>query len=234
MVPSPDLVSIAGIAGFDFVIVDLEHGALSFSDVCPLVNAALASGVRPIIRVPELNSAMIGKALDSGADAIIVPGVEKREHAAAAVAAAKFAPLGARGACPRVRGSAYGVRPRGEFYSRDNDERAIITLVESRKGIENVRQIVGVEGLDALFLGYSDLSHSLGHVNDPGHPVVRACLDGAIREAKAANVLLGVSCLSEAEAQDRLRSGVSFVTFSGIETLALNGCRDAVRRLRGG
>jgi 2-keto-3-deoxy-L-rhamnonate aldolase RhmA len=92
------LLQIAGLAGFDFVVIDLEHGALSFSDVPPLINAALASGVRPIVRVGKLEPLMIGKALDVGADAVLVPAIETAEEAARAVAAAKFAPLGVRGA----------------------------------------------------------------------------------------------------------------------------------------
>jgi 2-keto-3-deoxy-L-rhamnonate aldolase RhmA len=105
-------------------------------------------------------------------------------------------------------------------------------LVESAKGIDNLDEIVANDGIDALFFGYADLSHSLGHACDPTNPVVTEHVERAIARVVEANVAVGVSCRSETEAARRLRSGVNFVTYSGLETLALRGCREAVARLR--
>jgi len=233
MVPSPDLMEIAGLARFDFVVIDLEHGALSFGDVPSLVNAALANGVRPVVRVDAVSSPMIGKALDVGADAVIVPSIASASDAATAVAAAKFAPLGARGACPRVRGARYGEREPAEFYGSENGERGLILLVESASGMDNLEAILATDGIDAMFFGYADLSHSLGHPCEPSNPDVIERVDRAVARVVAAGVTVGVSCRSEAEAARRLRFGVNFVTYSGLETLALRACREVVARVRG-
>ncbi|HEX7125112.1 MAG TPA: aldolase/citrate lyase family protein [Thermodesulfobacteriota bacterium] len=234
MLDLPELVEIMGVAGFDFVVVDLEHSAFGFDAVPRILSAAETSGISAIVRVEGKGSPHVAKALDLGADGVLIPQVETRDDARRAVAASKFAPLGSRGACPRVRGARYGLTPSAEYYAAENRLRTTMVLVESPLGFENLDEILSVDGLDAVFFGFTDLSHALGHAGQPNHPEVVRRIDDAIARVKARGLAAGLSCYDEAEARRRIAAGVDFVTVAGAEKLFLDACRRTLAAVRGG
>src|SRR5690606_22686529 len=105
---SPQLIEIIGYAGFDVVLFDLEHGEYTVGELPGLLRAAEIAGLHTVVRVANHDAATIGKALDFGADAVLVPHIESAEDAAAVVSAAKYPPMGTRGAYPLMRATAYG------------------------------------------------------------------------------------------------------------------------------
>jgi 4-hydroxy-2-oxoheptanedioate aldolase len=188
-VAAPELVDILGDAGLDFTIVDCEHGAFDLAQAENLFRACDAAGLVPLCRAPGLDAAWLGRALDAGAQAIVVPGVDSAEMAAHAVAAARFAPDGTRGACPCVRAGGHFIR-NWPAYVAAEQSKGIIALVETAEGLEQAEAICAVPGLLAMLAGPFDLSVSLGLGGDYRHPRVQAAMDRIAAAARAAGLPL--------------------------------------------
>src|SRR3954471_18506363 len=168
IIAAPELIELAGLAGFDVVVLDMEHGAYEISNLGPHILAARAHGVAPVVRVRWSEPALIGAALDSGAAGVLVPHVQSARDAAAVVEAARFPPQGRRGAHPWVRAAGYAATHNWRTHA--NDDVAGIAMVEGKEGVAAVDEILATPGLDAVFLGPVDLAASLGLVGRAGHP----------------------------------------------------------------
>ncbi|WJX16734.1 hypothetical protein P8452_06725 [Trifolium repens] len=178
---SPTLSEIAGLAGYDFVVVDMEHGHGSISDALPCLHALAASQTAAILRVPETTAAWAKKALDLGPQGIMFPMIESAKSAAKAVSYCRFPPAGLRGSAhPIVRVSSYGI---DEGYLNNYlDELLIMVQVESEEGVKNVEKIAAVDGVDCVQMGPLDLSASMGYLWDPGNKKVKETLREAERK----------------------------------------------------
>jgi 2-keto-3-deoxy-L-rhamnonate aldolase RhmA len=182
---------IVAQAGYDCVMIDLEHGPGSILDAVPLMQAVKSSGCASLLRVPANDPVWIKKALDAGVDGVMVPGVDGAAEAALALAACRYPPRGIRGmATAIVRASDYGARER-EYLESVDEELLVICQVESPQAVEEVADIAAVDGLDMLFVGPMDLSTSLGHLGEPDHPEVLSRITRVEAAAKAAGKLLG-------------------------------------------
>jgi len=146
----PAIIECIGLAGFDFVIIDLEHGPNSIETAQNLVRAASIHKISPIIRVSENNESMISKALDIGAQGIQVPHIDNEQGARQVVSAAKFSPLGNRGVCRYVRASGYSFQKQHEYFEESNKNALVIIQIEGKKGLENIDSIMQVEGIDIV------------------------------------------------------------------------------------
>jgi 4-hydroxy-2-oxoheptanedioate aldolase len=176
-IPSVIVAEATARTGFDYVCADLQHGALDYADSVGLFQAALAAGTTPIARVPWNEPGIIGKVLDAGAEAVVVPMVNSPEEAAAAVRAARYPPVGARSHGPTVVG------PRTTRYAATaNDVIAVIPMIETVEAISRLDDILAVPGVNAVYVGPADLSMSLGL--EPGNNDD----DAGFREALAAIV----------------------------------------------
>lgn len=186
---APDLVDILGAAGLDFTIVDCEHGSFGLQEAENLFRACDAAGLVPLARAPGLDAAWIGRALDAGAQAVVVPGIASAAQAAAAVAATRFAPEGLRGACPCVRAGGHFVR---DWRAHEAAERSkgVIALVETAEGLDQVEAICATPGLLALLVGPFDLSVSLGLAGDYRDKLVEAAMMRMAAAARAADLPL--------------------------------------------
>ncbi|XP_027189066.2 uncharacterized protein, partial [Cicer arietinum] len=178
---SPTLAEIAGLSGYDFVVIDMEHGHGGISETLPCLHALAASGTPAILRVPETTSAWAKKALDLGPQGIMFPMIESGNSASEAVSYCRFPPSGLRGSAhPIVRASKYGF---DEGYLNNYlDELLIMCQVESEQGVKNIDEIVAVDGVDCIQIGPLDLSASMGYLWDPGNKNVRETLREAERK----------------------------------------------------
>jgi len=183
----PAYVEAAGYAGYDFVLLDMEHGPGTFENLQNLIRAANVAGVCPVVRVPRGMDIWVDRALDVGAGALLVPQIDTADQARAVISAAKFAPVGSRGTNRFVRSACYGAKPGSEYFAQAN-ETVVIIQAEGKKAVENLDEILDVPGLDVLFIGPYDLSSSLGHVGEVNHPEVIACIQGIIEKANAKGV----------------------------------------------
>ena len=144
--------------GFDALCIDLQHGITELSGLLPMLQAVSQTDTSPVVRVPWNDAAVIMKALDLGAMSIIVPMVSTAEEAARAVAACRYPPTGMRSSGP-VRAIQYGG---ADYLAKADDEIVVIAMVETKEGIANLDAICATPGLDAIYIGPSDLSFALG------------------------------------------------------------------------
>lgn len=209
----PAFVEAAGYAGYDFVLLDMEHGPGTFQNLQNLIRAANVAGVMPVVRVPRGTDIWIDRALDVGAGGLLIPQVDTAEQARAAVAAAKFAPVGNRGTCRFVRSACYGAVSGGEYFAKAQ-ETVVMIQAEGSKAVENLDAILEVKGIDVLFVGPYDLSSSLGLIGQIDHPKVTTCIRGIIKRAAEKGVKVGCFADNVATARKLRNMGVRFIGYS--------------------
>jgi 4-hydroxy-2-oxoheptanedioate aldolase len=181
---SPEFCEVAARSGLDFVIVDMEHGSFGIEAAVSMIRAVEAGGAASIVRVPDASRTNILKVLDAGANVVLVPNVETRATAESIVSAARYTPVGRRGACPCVRATAHGVEAWGDYLAWSDKNVLVGVLVETPEGLRNFEDIVSVPGLDIIAMGPFDLSQALGLGGDWKHPEVRRKQEEMIRIAR--------------------------------------------------
>jgi len=228
----PATVEIAGYAGFDFVIIDLEHGPHSIQDAQNLVRAAEKVNITPIIRVPENNPVQILRSLDVGAQGVEVPHISSKKEAEEVVKAAKFSPQGERGLCRFVRAANYSSLPPDEYIPKANRETLIIIHVEGMEGIKNLKAILEVPEVDVVFLGPYDLSQSCGIPGKVDHPLVVERMKEAVSVARKMGKKVGTFVESCEDSRRWEKLGVQYISFSVDVGIYYEACSLIVKRLK--
>ncbi len=208
------LVEVCGLTGWDHVLIDAEHGHISVKDCEDLVRAAHMVGITPIVRVPTNAPHEILRFLDTGAQGIVVPQVTTRADAERAVRAARYHPLGSRGLAG-VRAAEYGLGgAMGDYAQEANATILVNALIEDIRAVDNLPDILAVEGLDTISIGPSDLSQSMGHPGERNHPAVQEAIAEIIRLGVAAGKPVGMNCPTGADAAREHARGVRFFSVS--------------------
>ncbi|MFQ5795744.1 MAG: HpcH/HpaI aldolase/citrate lyase family protein [Candidatus Bipolaricaulia bacterium] len=228
----PAAVEIIGHAGFDFVIIDAEHGPISMESTQNMVRAAQCVGITPIIRVRDNDPTLILRALDIGAGGVEVPQINKKAAAEALVSAAKFAPEGSRGVCRFVRAARYSARPREAYFKGANVETITIAHLEGIEAIENMEGILSVDGLDVAFIGPYDLSQSMGIPGKVQDPAVVSKMEEVVQAAKRLGKVVGTFVDDVPTAKRWLAAGVQYISFSVDVGIFYDACARAVAELR--
>jgi len=161
-IPAPEIIDLIGWNGFDYAIIDCEHGPFGIETAERQGRACLAAGLAPAVRAPGLDRTFIGKALDAGLPSIVVPNMASADEARAAVAATRYAPDGTRGACPCVRATGHFTTDWAGHVTRSAAETEGIALIETAEGARNAAEIAAVVGVSAVMVGPFDLSVSMG------------------------------------------------------------------------
>lgn len=169
---SPIPVELAATAGFDFALIDMEHSTIDLKTVESMVLAAGATGITPLVRVPEPNGAIIHQVLDVGAHGVMVPMVNTEPEARLVSEASKFGDFGHRGMAGLSRGDGWGALPVGETVERLHREVLTIAQIETARAVAKADVIASQPGIDLLFVGPFDLSQSLGVPGQVSHPTV--------------------------------------------------------------
>ncbi len=220
----PMFVEIAGIAGFDFVILDVEHGPVGIESQQNNVRAAEARDMIPIIRLKDKNENTISKALDIGAYGIQVPQIMTASEAEDVVKYAKFYPYGMRGVCRFVRAADYSNMDRYEYFESSKDVLVILQL-EGIDAINNLDEILEVDGVDILFIGPYDLSQSLGLPGKVNDPVVVNAMMKIVNKAKSKNKIVGcfVDTLDDLKMWRDI--GVQYISYSVDAGIFMDACK---------
>jgi 4-hydroxy-2-oxoheptanedioate aldolase len=193
--PSPPIVEMLGYMGFDWVLIDNEHGSITVDTAEESIRAAELTGVAPIVRPVANRQDVIAPFLDRGAWGVQVPHVNTREEAEAAVSACKYYPEGQRGIFSRGRPANYGMSGSTADYAASANANTLVCLMlEEVEAIKNIDDIVKVKGVDVLFIGSGDLSQSMGHVGQQAHPEVLAMMEKGIKKIREAGIIAGCSC----------------------------------------
>ena len=230
--PSPDLVEIFGEAGFDFIIIDQEHGPVSPETTSNLVRACDLVGMAAVVRIPDNLPWFFQLALDVGALGVQVPQVRTVSDAERAVQASKFAPVGSRGVCRNVRAARYSARDRYAYLEESNRDTVVVIQIESKAGVENVEGILSVPGIDVVFLGPYDLSQSLGIPGQVDHPMVRSMMDQVVTACRRAGVAAGVYADSVEAVRHWAGMGVQYIAVGVDTALIYSLTRKMVAELR--
>ena len=207
---SPIAAEIMALAGFDGAIIDHEHGSGDLYNAVALMQAMSATPTASILRVPWNDFVYIKRALDTGAEGILVPSVNTAEEARAVASACRYPPKGIRGAAfPISRAASYGMT---DNYLRDYEENLlIICQVEAKTAVENIDELVAVEGIDMLFIGPMDLSCSIGkpgQLEDPEFLDIKARAEEAIKKS---DKFLGGLCTPVDPPKQMFAKGYDFV-----------------------
>ncbi|UTJ49165.1 aldolase/citrate lyase family protein [Atlantibacter subterranea] len=189
---SPALCEFTARMGFDFILIDNEHGAMNQETLEDMVRASQCVEVPAIVRVPINRHEYIRRALDFGANGVQVPLVNTARQAREAVSASHFPPRGERGVAFLTRAANYGMCPDKARYIEDADASKLVSVhIETPEAVANLDAILDVEGIDVLFIGPGDLAVSMGYANSPNHPDVMETMENCIRRISQAGKIAG-------------------------------------------
>jgi len=222
---------ICACAGFDWVVIDGEHGPNDVRSILAQLQTLAAYPVHPVVRPPVGDVALIKQMLDIGAQNLLIPMVETAEQARTLVSAVQYPPRGVRGVgAALVRASRWNTIP--GYLDNADDGICLILQIETARGLENIKEIAGVEGVDALFIGPSDLSASLGHRGHPEHPEVQAAITDAIPRIRAAGKSAGILTRDEKLVREHIKLGCSFVAVGADASILAQGARELAAKFR--
>ena len=216
--------------GWDALTIDLQHGVVDYQAMVPMLQALSTTATVPVVRVPWLEPGILMKTLDAGAYGVICPMVNTREDAQKLVAYTHYAPRGTRSFGP-VRALLYGG---ADYAQHANDTIVTFAMIETAQALDNLDAILSVEGLDAIYIGPSDLSLALGCTPtfDDVDPPVAQAIDHILARAKAHGVVAAIHNGSPEAALSRIAKGFQFVTVSSDARLMAAGAQQVVAKMR--
>ena len=220
---NPDVSDILQGLPFDWLVFDMEHSPLSSETVSHMIQVLDEEKVSPLVRVGANDQYLIKAALDMGAHGVIVPLVNTREDAEAAVSYCKYPPIGVRGVAPR-KAADYGLSA-AEYLRRANDETLLIVQVETKEALENLDALLGVKGVDIAFVGPSDLTMSLGLLDDRSNPRVLEEMRNVVEKCKEYGKIPGTMAVTPEEAKREASMGFRFISLASDVRHLIEGAR---------
>ncbi len=233
-IPSPPLIEMLGYAGYDFVILDAEHGTFSPESIEECLRAATAVNVPCMVRVAELEAKLMQSALDMGADGIQVPAIETSSQAQMVVQYSHFPPVGKRGYGSTTRAAALGFRARPLVKEAAQRELLVSIQIESRAGVEAASSILPTKGVDVVFIGTSDLSMDYGYAS-PDDPALTPILEKTISAIIASGKIAGIHISAWAKVDYLRQLGIKYFTVSAplvIRDAFVNQVKDFAARMK--
>jgi 4-hydroxy-2-oxoheptanedioate aldolase len=224
------MIEAIGYSGFDFVILDLEHGPNSVRSIQGLIRAAQLSNILPIVRIKENNVGLAAEVLDIGAGGIQVPQVTTADEARNVIKAARYAPKGNRGVCRFVRAADYSATDRFQYFKEAN-EAIIVLQLEGTEAIANLDSILAVEGFDVIFIGPYDLSQSMGVAGQIDHPAVVKEMERIVVKCRAKNIATGTFVDTIPNALKWKKSGVKYIAYSVDTGLMYEKCKEIIKEI---
>lgn len=217
--PDSSCAEIVAGAGFDWLLIDSEHAPFELDSTMRHLQAIAPYGVPAIVRPEEGRTALLKRILDIGAQTVLVPMCDTAEQARELVKAVKYPPQGVRGLGSSLARAANWNRIPG-YLQKANDEICLIVQAETVTAMANLKEIAAVDGVDAVFIGPSDLSASMGHIGNPDHPDVVAAIENGFTVINDAGKAAGLLCINPAKARHYVEKGAKFVGV-GVDTLLL-------------
>ena len=222
---TPYTAEVCASAGFDWLLFDGEHAPNTLATMLGQLQAVSAFPVEPVVRPAIADPVWIKQYLDLGFRTLLLPMVDTAEQAAALVAATRFPPLGTRGvASSTSRASGFGASI--DYLATAHETVTVVVQIESALALANVGEIAAVPGVDGVFIGPGDLSAALGHLGNPGHPEVRAAIEGALPAIADAGCFAGIFASGPADAEHWLSLGVTMVSVGSDIALLARSARD--------
>lgn len=225
-----EVAEMLSLTGYDWLLVDMEHAPIEVATL-EMMLIAVRPPVTPLVRVPVNDPAHIKVALDAGAMGVMVPHVDSAEEAKLAASYVRYPPKGVRGVGPR-RAALYGLA-KEEYLKRADEEVMLIVQIESREAVGKVEEILGVEGVDAYFIGPADLSASLGVTGGLRSPEVVRAVEKIASVGEAQGVPGGIYCASRSDVELALRLGLKMLALGSDYRLLVEGARRRLEEAKG-
>lgn len=218
------------VAGYEFIIIDCEHGPFDFPQLSALIAVSAGVGMNALVRIPAIDRGFIQKMLDAGADGFLVPMVNSKEQAEQLVQYAKYAPIGKRGISTTRAHTSYNPPQLSEYMEQANARTILFTQIETLEAVENAAAIASVPGIDALIVGPSDLSSDCGVPGDINSPILREKIVKVCSAAKEA----GIACGTVATNMDYLAfchdQGMNLFSVGSELNHIINGAKASIAR----
>lgn len=227
---SPAVAELLAGAGYDWVVVDTEHAPNDVADVIAQLRALEGGIASPVVRPAWNDPVLIKRLLDAGAQTLLVPFVRNAGEAAKAVAAMRYPPDGIRGVATITRAGRYGRI--ANYLAKAHEELCLIVQLETRGSLAEIEAIAAVPGVDALFIGPSDLSADMGHLANPEHHDVQAAIADACARCARLGTPLGIFAPVEADSRRYLEMGVSFAVVGADAATLRRGADELLRSFR--
>ena len=236
-VANPSIVEIMGYTGLDFVVIDTEHGPYDTMPMSDLIQAAESKGISPLVRIADITHKEMQRALDNGAEGIIIPCLKSLEDFRKVVELGKFAPLGNRGFI-KGRGSGFGNEPWAsgtltEYMENSNDKVLLLPQCETMEALENIEEIVQIKGIAGIFIGPFDLSICMGIPGQFEAPEFTEAVDKILRACKQAGKLCMTFTSSPEEAKKYIYKGFDAVANSIDSIVFAQAYKSMVKEIRG-
>lgn len=234
--PSATVAEILAVAGFDYFIIDMEHGPHGLETAQEMVRAGELHGTTPLVRVPGVDESMILRALDMGAHGVVVPNVQTLDDAERVLRYAKYPPMGERGHSPFTRAGGYSHINATERMAGANDFTFVGLLIEGQKGFESLPAILDSLGdkIDLIYVGVYDLAKSCGHPGDVDHPDVAAAANDILAVCQKSNVAVGILANDKAAIDAHKARGFKFIAYQNDTGILHGAVSDIVRHLKDG
>lgn len=227
----PYAAELCATAGFDWLLIDGEHGPNDLRTILGSLQAIAPYPSHPVVRIPHGDASLIKQVLEIGVTTLLVPMVETAEQARELVRAMRYPPAGIRGVGSGLaRSSRWGRE--SDYLHTANERMCLLVQVETERGLSNIDEIAGVEGVDGVFIGPADLAASLGHLGRAGHPEVQKAIVHAFDRIALAQKAAGILATEETLADTYLSMGARFVAVGVDATLLAKAARNLVARFK--
>ena len=231
MTASPNVAEAIGYAGFDCVVLDMEHVPVDVPQAIAIMQAVAGTPAELVVRLPWNDPVMVKRVLDSGAQSLMFPYIQNAEEAAQAVSSTRYPGKGSRGVAAVHRGSRYGTV--ADYLQRAEEEIAVILQLETPEAVAAMPEIAAVEHIDGLFIGPGDLSAAMGRIGDIRHPDVQAAISSAVAESQRLGLPCGIVG-AEPELVGSYRAlGFGFVAVGSDMSLMMSRAKEYVAALKG-
>lgn len=229
----PGIMTLLANAGFDFVLIDNEHGPFSVETIADLSRAARDAGVTPIVRIPELTYAHVAQSLDGGAQGIMLPRVTERSQVETCVRYLKYPPEGRRGAVLGRGHLNFRAGPLAETLAQMNRETFLVVQIETAEAVDRLDDLLSVEGVDAALIGPTDLSLALGVPGRMDDPKLVAAIEKTLAACLAKGVIPAIHTNDVSQTAAWARRGMRLVSISSEAGLLVAGAAQAIKAIRG-
>ena len=227
---NPMAAELLGQLGFDWVMIDTEHGPLQLETITSVMQVLRATETLPFVRVAWNDPVLIKRAFDCGTYGVMIPMVCSKEEVEQAVRHVKIPPVGIRGIA-RTRSLNYGLDVK-DYLAKANEELMTIVQVEHIRAVENLEEMLSVEGFDVIFIGPGDLSISMGYPGQMDHPKVQDTINYIVETTKKAGIPLGTISGSIEDTNKRFEQGFQFICLNGDLHFMRVAAMDAIERVK--
>ncbi len=231
-IPSPAIVEVIGHLGFDFALIDAEHGPMGLETCEQMIRAADVVNITPLVRIAMNIQQNILRYLDMGALGVQLPLLNTKADVENVVRSVRYRPVGRRGLAG-VRANNWGMwGPTAKYVEEANRQNLVIVQIETMEAVENLKEILTVPGVDIVFIGPNDLSAAMGYTGQQNHPEVHKMIAKLVKEIHAAGRATGTIAYDAETLKLRQEQGFKFITYNAVTMLVKSG-REYLQMARG-